>query len=72
MFQLLNLTSHIKYGTINEICEKHINREGQIRELVKKKLLKKYSKDIEKETQNNRQVLLIDEVDVFFSKEFYN
>ena len=40
MFKFLELEHLIKYGTFNEVSEMQINREGQIRDIVKYHLLK--------------------------------
>ena len=60
------------------MCEKFINKEGYLRNLVLNKILKDYivKKQSFEESKhslntNNKEVFLIDEVDVFFSKEFY-
>ena len=64
------------YGTFNQICENYLNKDGELRDLYLNKILKN-------PTQNSNilgnigsrvsgpRVLLIDEVDVFFSESFY-
>ncbi len=75
MFRALGLQDLIKYGTFNEIAEYQINRDCDVRELLKSLVLKdefQTSKpNIDLSTEKRPQVLLIDEVDVFFSCEFY-
>ena len=62
----------IFYGTFNKICEKQINKDGKIRDLVLSHILKDNALIIGKKESEIPKILLIDEVDVFFSKEFYN
>jgi hypothetical protein len=64
--------NYIHYGTFNKLCEDIINEDGDIRETVEQ-LISNGSNDT---IQNSRRIkrakiLLIDEVDVFFSREFY-
>ena len=70
LFQIFKVVDLISYSTIKELCEKIINSQGNIREYtlnflnstLQNQNLKKNSK---------KKVLLIDEVDVFFSKDFF-
>ena len=72
LFDKLNLTRHIHYGTFDSICEENINQNGNVRDFVKNILLDIPNNTVEQSSENKRpSVLLIDEVDVFFSKEFY-
>ena len=65
----------ITYGTFNEIAEKKLNQDGEIRKIIQALVLKEEfckNKPVLKLNREKRpQVLLIDEVDVFFSKSFY-
>ena len=62
------------YGTFSEISEKLINEKGDIREIVGEQFghsflnIKKKDKSL---INSIGQVLLVDEVDTFFSKDFY-
>ncbi len=71
----LNLTEHIYYGMFNKICEDTINTNGDVRNIVKNLIHKGDNlTSISQNTSTNRanpRILLIDEVDVFFSKDFY-
>ena len=75
MFDELSLTDSISYGTFNEICEQQINRDGSIRDIVLRLILKGSVAPqivIDRDTASRKpQVLMIDEVDVFFSKDFF-
>lgn len=75
MFNALGLTDRITYGTFNEVAECQINREGDIREILKSLVMKEEFQEkrpeIDLSTNKRPQVLLIDEVDVFFSDDFY-
>ncbi|KAL4496497.1 hypothetical protein ABPG72_014727 [Tetrahymena utriculariae] len=70
LFEKLQLNDFIFYGTFNKVCEQLLNDRGDIREQISNfiqfdKIQFKNASDL------NKQVLLIDEVDVFFSKEFF-
>ena len=71
MFEYLGIKEFIKYGTFNRLCESYINRDGDLRKIVENFIMS--GKHLEKlGLQSNRpEILLIDEVDVFFSKDFY-
>jgi energy-coupling factor transporter ATP-binding protein EcfA2 len=72
-FNALGVTEKIKYGTFNELCETVIKENGDIRDLtiraIKGEPLNEARCD--RGTEPKGRVLLIDEVDVFFSKDFY-
>ncbi len=44
LFRELGLLDQIIYGTFNEIAEIQINREGDVREILKHEVLKSYTK----------------------------
>ena len=84
LFQLLRIEEFVHYGTFNQLCERVINDGGNVRELVENAMIvngckvkpKLTSEDKEEEEDDvksdaRKKVLLIDEVDVFFSNEFY-
>ena len=73
LFDSLNITSQIRYGTFNKLCEHVINEHGDIRKLVENMISKNDadSSVVQRAQTNRLKILLIDEVDVFFSKEFY-
>ena len=72
LFDSLGVGSYIHYGTFNKLCEYVINENGNIRDVVEEVI----SKDVNIAVQNAKnikraKILLIDEVDVFFSRDFY-
>ncbi|EWS74476.1 helicase carboxy-terminal domain protein (macronuclear) [Tetrahymena thermophila SB210] len=70
LFEKLKIKDLILYGTFNKVCEEILNQRGDIREQVSSYILTdniKYSNN----SNIKKQVLLIDEVDVFFSKDFF-
>ena len=73
LFDYLNLQSFIHYGIINKVCEDEINKKGDIRKIVEDLICdgKLSNSNQQKQGLNRPRVLLIDEVDVFFSKDFY-
>ncbi|KAL4489799.1 hypothetical protein ABPG72_022439 [Tetrahymena utriculariae] len=74
LFNTIGITSNIKYGIFNKICEQIINQNGQIRDLAVDYITNGFterSKDKSKDKETKPKILLIDEVDVFFSQDFY-
>eukprot|EP01084_Bolivina_argentea_P258927 436713_1 len=77
LFISLGIQDHIVYGTFNELCENIINENGNIRDMVHDLILPlnngddNNDDDSVKGDNNRANVLLIDEVDVFFNKQFY-
>ncbi|CAF2071576.1 unnamed protein product [Rotaria magnacalcarata] len=72
LFDVLGVTQYIQYGTFNKLCEDMINRNGEIRQMVEQFI----STDSNNSPKSNQRIerakiLLIDEVDVFFSQDFY-
>ncbi|CAF0744473.1 unnamed protein product [Adineta steineri] len=72
LFDSLGLVQYIHYGTFNQLCEDVINENGVVRETIEQLV----SSDLNVAIKNSQQIkrskiLLIDEVDVFFSKDFY-
>ena len=68
----MNITDKIYYGTFNQISERYINKDGDIRELTLNRILKDSPIKTKNKDNVKKRVILIDEVDVFFSKEFFN
>ncbi len=74
LFSELKLLDKINYGTFNKICEDVLNRNGNVRSRVENFILKNELDAVVETNKVNmasHRVLLIDEVDVFFSKDFY-
>jgi energy-coupling factor transporter ATP-binding protein EcfA2 len=80
LFDILGVTDRIRYGTFEQLCESVINENGFVRDRVKDLILnsdksQEEKKDTystgEKKEQERAKILLIDEVDVFFSNNFY-
>jgi hypothetical protein len=72
LFDKLNLAENIHYGTFNKICEESLNEQGDLRKQVENLLLDVKNDTALKAAEMKRpRILLIDEVDVFFSKDFY-
>lgn len=72
LFNSLEIHHHIHYGTFDKLCENMINENGDIRQLVEKLIsnTKDENKNVNSKSKRPK-ILLIDEVDVFFSKDFY-
>ncbi|XP_065663336.1 uncharacterized protein LOC136085795 isoform X2 [Hydra vulgaris] len=72
LFSSLGLTSHIRYATFNAVCEDVINQTCNIRNRVADLVSNKLTEKVLTHKKPARpMVLLIDEVDVFFNKDFY-
>jgi uncharacterized protein (DUF1330 family) len=73
LFTAFRVQDKIKYGTFNAICEKFLNREMDIRSEVERLIMSDrfQGTGTAARRQSNRSILLIDEVDVFLSKDFY-
>jgi hypothetical protein len=74
MFEALGVSERISYGTFNRLSEEIINENGDARELLVNliKGKKEFKSKIAKDTKIKRaKLLLVDEVDVFFTKDFY-
>ena len=71
-FSLVGVKDYVEYGSFSFLCEKCINSDINIREAtleffgVNANVTAKIKND-----EKRKKVLLIDEVDVFFSKEFF-
>jgi hypothetical protein len=71
VFRAFRVEDQIEYGTFNQLCENMINADGDIREMVQAKAEGRRVSRSKGGSSGNKKVILIDEVDVFFSKEFY-
>ncbi|ETO08396.1 Helicase conserved domain containing protein [Reticulomyxa filosa] len=72
LFNILGVIDYIHYGTFNKLCERIINEGGDVRTLVENLILPDKAKSSSAISRVIRaKILLIDEVDVFFNKEFY-
>lgn len=75
MFKELGVKERVSYGTFNRISEQIINENGDVRELIVNLISNnKKTNKMGSNNQLNRQrpkLLLVDEVDVFFTKDFY-
>ncbi|CAF3135394.1 unnamed protein product [Rotaria sp. Silwood2] len=68
LFNSLDVSSHIHYGTFNKLCEHRVNENSDIRQVVEQLILTDSNIAVENANIIKRsKILLIDEVDVFFS-----
>ncbi|CAF4448974.1 unnamed protein product [Rotaria sp. Silwood2] len=72
VFDTLGVTQNIRYGIFNKLYEEMINRNEEIRQSVEQ-FISNGSNNIVSNSQliERAKILLIDEVDVFFSQDFY-
>ena len=77
LFAALGIKDHIHYGTFNQLCELMLNDKCNLREKVKAMISenKRDLSGINIQNPNNPlqrpKVLIVDEVDVFLSDQFY-
>eukprot|EP00035_Acanthoeca_spectabilis_P015561 m.311601 g.311601 ORF g.311601 m.311601 type:complete len:3639 (+) comp16386_c0_seq3:125-11041(+) len=82
LFQLVNVDERIVYGTFDRLCEAVINKDGEVREMAQELIqgaspAKKAGafggglKAGPKRSDSLVPVLIVDEVDVFFSQSYY-
>mmetsp|Transcript_54892 Transcript_54892/g.67290 ORF Transcript_54892/g.67290 Transcript_54892/m.67290 type:complete len:1163 (-) Transcript_54892:163-3651(-) len=84
LFVQFGVQNHIKYNTFNKIFEESINDGGNIREITKDIMLNKFSNADSKDDSKvddkiaqqkfldkRQKILFIDEVDKFFSTDFF-
>jgi len=73
MFQSLGVKDRVSYGTFNRISEQIINENGDVRELIINLIKQEKTKqgNINLSKRQRPKLLLVDEVDVFFTKDFY-
>ncbi|CAL6089204.1 Helicase-related_protein [Hexamita inflata] len=71
IFSTFNVQENIQYGTFNEMCEMFINQDGHVRENTEFLIQNKKQPITHLQNNQRQKILLIDEVDVFFNKDFY-
>jgi len=70
IFQAFDIADFITYGTFSQLCENYINRGGSVRDIVLAAIAGSSSQ--KRLTPSLRpKILLLDEVDVFFSEDFH-
>ena len=73
LFDTLNVSKNIHYGNFNKLNEDALNINGDIRKSVRNFISQEEAAKQPRKDKNSKstRILLIDEVDVFFSKDFY-
>ncbi|KAL4434988.1 hypothetical protein ABPG74_017744 [Tetrahymena malaccensis] len=73
LFDILGVSEYIRYAAFTKICEYIINEQGDVRQLTIDFIKNGFSNDKKMKIENTRnpRILLVDEADVFFSKEFH-
>ena len=82
VFTLFDVSQMISYGTFQQLSERLVNSEGDVRSLTRDVILnvatgaggsaaKSQKKSKKQPAERVKRILLIDEVDVFFSRSFY-
>lgn len=71
IFNALGISEYVHYNTFNKLCERVINERGDVRKLVTELVCTNNGGGEKKELFVRPKILLIDEVDVFFDKNFY-
>lgn len=70
LFILFGVSSAIRYAGFDNLMESRMHRMGDIRKLAEQLLSRKIIESKEIDSKGEKGVLLVDEVDVFFSKNF--
>jgi hypothetical protein len=71
VFEAFNITQNVWYGTFKGLSEKKINERGDVRDLTAAFVRGKSGPRKNLRSSQRPAILLIDEVDVFFSRDFY-
>ena len=72
LFDSLGVLEYIHYGTFNKLSEGLINENGEVRQIVGQYISGNSNSASQSSQQIKRaKILLVDEVDVFFTREFY-
>jgi len=71
LFDAFGVKDQIRYGTFHNLCEDFVNQSGVVRDLVNASISGTSMDKVKKYPDQRPKVLLIDEVDVFFSSDFY-
>jgi hypothetical protein len=72
MFDAFQVNAMVKYGTFNTLCEDFINARGNVRDMVVNAVTRgRLGKAPNLHRDQVPRILLVDEVDVFFNKDFY-
>ncbi len=71
IFNAFSVNRFISYGTFNQMCEDFINEYGNVRLLVEETIRNNSIARVSQKPSYRPKILLIDEVDVFFNKDFY-
>jgi tetratricopeptide (TPR) repeat protein len=71
VFKAFNVKENVQYGTFNGLAEKSINAKGDVRKMTEQVLVNRGAPADLPVAAERRRILLIDEVDVFFSDTFF-
>ena len=71
LFDKFGVTKYISYGTFGQLCEQFINLRGDIRQIVESTITGTSRGPKEDKILCRKRILLIDEVDTFFSPDFF-
>ena len=71
LFKALGIYEDVKYMTLTQVCEAEINKTVNIREVLGGMILGTEASGQAMQGEYKPRVLLVDEVDVFFTKSFY-
>ena len=71
LFKGFNIDEFVVYGTFNELAELVLKRDGDIREMTADFMKTRDTNGSRVSPSLRPQIVLIDEVDVFFNPEFY-
>jgi hypothetical protein len=71
LFEALKITGNVSYSTLSDLVEQVISRSGSVRDLADGFVLSGKKMVAQRMASKQKRILLIDEVDVFFSDDFF-
>jgi hypothetical protein len=74
VFQIFEVQEMVTYGTFQQLSEKLVNERGDVRDLTRDMFSSASAGAVRTKATppaGQKRILLVDEVDVFFSKDFY-
>ncbi|KAL4481677.1 hypothetical protein ABPG74_007766 [Tetrahymena malaccensis] len=75
LFEIFGVSEKIDYGTFRDQANKFLNQDLDVRQatqnLIKKNKIKQKQQSNQRKDSKSFKILLIDEVDIFFNKDYY-
>ena len=71
IFTAFGVRERVNYDTFSGLCDRLVNDQGNLRDMTRDALLGQKRRATSRSATKGERVLLVDEVDVFFSRDFY-